>query len=76
VYDLHVWIVRAKQPLLSAHLVVQDIARWETVMEASPTLLAGQFDIHQATLQPEPMTRTVRWRESLWHKNEHELDHD
>jgi len=33
------------------------------VMEASHTLLAERFEIHHATLQPEPMTRTVHWRE-------------
>lgn len=61
VHDLHIWNVQADQPLLSAHLVVEDITRWEGVLEASHTLLAERFAIHHATLQPEPMTRTVRW---------------
>jgi cobalt-zinc-cadmium efflux system protein len=72
VHDLHIWAVKAEQPLLSAHLVVHDIARWESVMEASHALLAERFEIHHATLQPEPMTRTVRWREKPGH--EHEYD--
>jgi len=70
VHDLHVWSVKAGEPLLSAHLVVQDIARWETVLETSHTLLAERFTIHHATLQPEPMTRTVHWRAPPVH------DHD
>jgi cobalt-zinc-cadmium efflux system protein len=70
VHDLHIWAVKAEAPLLSAHLVVHDIARWETVLEASHALLASRFGIHHATLQPEPMTRTVRWREPSDH------DHD
>lgn len=72
VHDLHIWAVKAEQPLLSAHLVVQDIARWESVMEASHALLAERFDIHHATLQPEPMTRTVLWREPPEHEHEHD----
>lgn len=63
VHDLHIWNVKSGETLLTAHLVVRDIARWESVMEASHALLAGQFDIHHATLQPEPMVRIVRWRE-------------
>jgi cobalt-zinc-cadmium efflux system protein len=61
VHDLHIWSVKADHPLLSAHLVVEDITRWETVLEAAHRELAERFDIHHATLQPEPMTRTVRW---------------
>lgn len=74
VHDLHIWAVKAGQPLLSAHLVVRDIARWESVMEASHAMLAEQFEIHHATLQPEPMIRTVHWREPPEHEHEHEHD--
>jgi cobalt-zinc-cadmium efflux system protein len=62
VHDLHIWAVKADEPLLSAHLVVEDIGRWEGVLEASHGLLIDRFDIHHATLQPEPMTRTVHWQ--------------
>ncbi|MGF1643678.1 MAG: cation diffusion facilitator family transporter [Thiotrichales bacterium] len=61
VHDLHIWSVKSDRPLLSAHLVVHDIARWEQVLEASHALLSERFGIHHATLQPEPVTRTVRW---------------
>ncbi|MGQ9862796.1 MAG: cation diffusion facilitator family transporter [Thiobacillaceae bacterium] len=74
VHDLHIWQVKAGEPLLSAHLVVHDIARWESVMEAGHALLAEHFEIHHATLQPEPMTRTVRWRAPPGHDAGH--DHD
>jgi cobalt-zinc-cadmium efflux system protein len=72
VHDLHIWAVKAEQPLLSAHLVVRDISHWESVMESSHTLLAEQFEIHHATLQPEPMTRTVHWRKPPEHEHEHD----
>jgi len=71
VHDLHIWAVKADEPLLSAHLVVRDIARWESVMEASHALLAEQFEIHHATLQPEPMVRIVHWRTPPGHDHEH-----
>lgn len=47
--------------LLAAHLVVRDLRQWETVLDASHVLLAERFGIQHATLQPEPMVRTVRW---------------
>lgn len=75
VHDLHIWTVKADEPLLSAHLVVREIGHWEGVMEASHALLAERFDIHHATLQPEPMTRTVHWPESQGHEYEHERAH-
>lgn len=62
VHDLHIWHVKADEPLLTAHLVVHDISRWEAVLEAAHALLVSRFHIHHATLQPEPTTRTVRWR--------------
>lgn len=67
VHDLHIWSVQSGQTLLTAHLVVDDIARWERVLEAAHALLAERFGIEHATLQPEPMTRTVRWVEPDGH---------
>jgi len=72
VHDLHIWNVKSEQTLLSAHLVVHDIASWETTLEASHTLLAERFGIRHATLQPEPVIRTVRWRDRPDHDHEHE----
>lgn len=61
VHDLHIWAVKSDEPLLTAHLVMEDIAHWEHVMTTSHTLLRNQFHIHHATLQPEPLTRIVQW---------------
>ncbi len=61
VHDLHIWSVASEQALLSAHLVVRDLRQWETVLDACHILLAERFDIQHATLQPEPVARTVRW---------------
>ena len=61
VHDLHIWSVGPERIVLTAHLVVADLQRWETVLDACHARLVEQFGIHHATLQPEPMTRTVRW---------------
>lgn len=34
------------------------------------------FGIHHATLQPEPMTHAVHWREPPGHEDEHDHNHD
>ena len=63
VHDLHIWNVAPEQVMLSAHLVVRDLRQWETVLDACHALLGERFNIQHATLQPEPETRTVHWRE-------------
>lgn len=72
VHDLHLWSVRSEEPLLSAHLVVCDMSLWEQVMEDSHALLVERFAINHATLQPEPMTRGVRWAPYPGHRHEQE----
>ena len=64
VHDLHIWSVTSGKVMLSAHLVVRDLRQWETVLDACLALLDERFGIHHVTLQPEPMTRTVRWLEA------------
>jgi len=61
VHDLHIWSVAAERVMLSAHLVVRDLRQWETVLDACHVLLAERLGIQHATLQPEPMVRTVHW---------------
>ena len=71
VHDLHIWSVASEQTLLTAHLVVRDLRQWETVLEACHTLLTERFGIHHATLQPEPETRKVHWRETRLNESAH-----
>lgn len=61
VHDLHIWSVRSDLPVLTAHLVIPDLAAWEEILERSHALLKHDFGITHVTLQPEPMTRRVRW---------------
>ena len=71
VHDLHIWSVAPEQVMLSAHLVVRDLRQWETVLDACHALLVERFAIRHATLQPEPMTRTVRWLKARHEESPH-----
>ena len=62
VHDLHLWTVSSRQVALSAHLVVDDLSEWQSVLaDVSATL--HQLGIAHLTLQPEPLLRQVRWIE-------------
>ncbi|NCA69447.1 MAG: cation transporter [Sphingobacteriia bacterium] len=63
VHDLHIWTVKSNQIILSAHVVVHDLAEWERILEQSHALLDARFGIGHVTLQPEPIARRVHWRE-------------
>ncbi|BAN36882.1 cation diffusion facilitator family transporter (plasmid) [Sulfuricella denitrificans skB26] len=53
VHDLHVWSVASDEIMISAHLLVEDMHQWQSILEASRTLLHDRFDIGHVTLQPE-----------------------
>jgi cobalt-zinc-cadmium efflux system protein len=52
VHDLHVWHMSAERVALSAHLTLTDGAVWPRVLAASQRMLARDFAIDHATLQP------------------------
>lgn len=52
VHDLHVWHMGADRPALSAHLVITDGESWPATLAAAQRLLAADFGIDHATLQP------------------------
>lgn len=53
VHDLHVWVLDSSSYVAAAHVVIDDLTRWETRRQDLETLLATRFGIHHATLQPE-----------------------
>jgi len=59
VHDLHIWMLSSNTIMLTAHVVVGDMNRWEGALNALHTLLHERFNITHATLQPEPITRVV-----------------
>ena len=54
VHDLHVWALGSQQPVLTAHVVLQDESvDPDHVRRSLAEALEGRFDIHHATLQVE-----------------------
>ncbi|MBU1690252.1 MAG: cation diffusion facilitator family transporter, partial [Gammaproteobacteria bacterium] len=61
VHDLHVWSVASDKIMLSAHLSVADMGRWEGILVDSRKLLLERFGIDHVTLQPEPAGQIISW---------------
>lgn len=63
VHDLHVWSIAPGKTALSAHLEIEELARWPEILPAARSVLRERFDIDHVTLQPEapgaPMPRTA-----------------
>ena len=57
-HDLHVWTLTSRQPVLSAHIVVEDSylvsGRAGEVLDGMGECLAGHFDVEHCTFQLEP----------------------
>lgn len=59
VHDLHVWTLSGSRTALSAHVLVRDLARWDSTLHALQALLHQRFGIGHVTLQPESGTRPL-----------------
>lgn len=53
VHDLHAWALGSRQPVLTAHVVVNEDADLEQVRLALAAALEERFNVHDATLQVE-----------------------
>ena len=57
VHDLHVWTITSSQPVMSAHVVVDDnvseMGQAHAVLERLRTCLADHFDVEHSTFQIE-----------------------
>ena len=60
VHDLHLWSISSRQVALSAHLVIDDLGCWESVLADLSEVLRG-LGIDHLTLQPVPLERRVKW---------------
>lgn len=54
IHDLHIWTASSDTVALSAHVVVDRLADWETVLPAMKQHLHDAHRIEHVTLQPEP----------------------
>lgn len=60
VHDLHIWTLSSNRVALSAHLVIDALDEWPTVLAAARHALMHEGIAH-VTLQPEASVSTVRW---------------
>ncbi len=55
VHDLHIWTIASGQVALSAHLDIEDMAKWPQVLEDARRVMRQRFGIEHVTLQPEQL---------------------
>jgi cobalt-zinc-cadmium efflux system protein len=53
VHDLHVWSIGSDRAALSAHLEVERLDEWPSILLSSQSLLRERFSVDHVTLQPE-----------------------
>jgi cobalt-zinc-cadmium efflux system protein len=54
VHDLHVWNISSGQAALSAHVDLDNLDNWATLLESARQMLQARFGIAHVALQPEP----------------------
>ena len=60
VHDLHLWSVGGREPLLTAHLVVEHAVRPHDVLRLARRRMAERFGIDHVTIQIEPPDFNIR----------------
>jgi cobalt-zinc-cadmium efflux system protein len=86
VHDLHVWNISSGQVALSAHVELDNLENWASLLESARQMLQSRFGIAHVTLQPEPAgginpgyrarVKIIPQRNDPGHAREHDHDHD
>lgn len=53
VHDLHIWSLSSSEISLSAHIVIEDMQGWQSILMRLQTHLHQRYQIEHTTLQPE-----------------------
>lgn len=72
VHDLRIWALSSEHLALSAHVVMEDLQNWHSVLEDLRLQLHKQFDIDYVTLQPESMVASSNGEVVCWLSERHE----
>ena len=73
VHDLHVWSIGSDRAALSAHLEIERLDNWPSVLQSAQATLRERFAIEHVTLQPEVVSGLRLPREAkvtLWPRGE------
>ena len=54
IHDLHIWTLSSGISALSAHIHIQDLDEWHTVLNTLRDIIFKEYQIEHITLQPEP----------------------
>ena len=52
VHDLHIWTLASGKVALSAHVVLENMERWQAILVSCQTMLSDSYGIDHVTLQP------------------------
>jgi cobalt-zinc-cadmium efflux system protein len=66
VHDLHVWSIGSRGAALSAHLDIERLEDWPSVLSTSQALLHDRFGITHVTLQPETARLPKQATITIW----------
>jgi cobalt-zinc-cadmium efflux system protein len=61
VHDLHIWTLASGNIALSAHVVIDDMRHWGSILTELNRLLHDAFHIEHTTLQPELDAVPIQW---------------
>ena len=73
VHDLHVWSIGSDRAALSAHLELERMEEWPSILHASQSLLRERFGIDHVTLQPELAPALREAPVTLWPRGQRPL---
>lgn len=59
VHDLHIWTLSSGSIALSAHVLLDDLAHWDELLDGVRNMLHTRFGIDHVTLQPETGTHVL-----------------
>jgi cobalt-zinc-cadmium efflux system protein len=61
VHDLHIWSLSSRHLALSAHILLEDLSLWDSVLADQREMLQQRYGIDHITLQPETTTHQIRF---------------
>ncbi len=62
IHDLHIWTLSSGMIVLTAHVEIEDLVQWQTILTQLRHLLEEEFDIHHVTLQPESRLQIIPFK--------------
>lgn len=59
IHDLHIWTLSSGRIVLSAHVEVENLEQWQTILNNLRQLLSEDYQITHITLQPETINQIL-----------------